>query len=316
MHRPSPLASGLLVVALAACSAASAPSASPTATRPDGTDSASPTPAPTASTSATGGEAEILAPGVISSDDEEYRVTFSPDGAVAYFARGAGFFPQTRQATIFESRFVGGEWTEPTIAAFSGEHPDIDPWITPDGSSIYFSSLRPVDGVERNDAELFRVDRDGDGWTPPVHLAALNSERDELGASVADSGRIVFASDRPGGSGGWDLYSAEPSGDSFGDPVPLSTLNSAAWEFNPAISTDGTELVFTSIDRPGGSGLGDLFLAVRDGDWTEVGALAMNTTADEYHPSWSADGEILHFVRRSGDGDLYAVPWAEVAPKP
>lgn len=315
MHPSRALPSGMLVVALAACSSGAPPTQTDPVPAPSTTASQAPasaTPRSTPSPPPVG--AKIFAPDVISAEEEEYRITFSPDGTTAYFARGDGFFPQTRTATILESHLIGGEWSEPKVAAFSGEFPDIDPWISPDGDSIYFSSIRPVDGVERDDAELFRVDRDDNGWTDPVHLAALGSDRDELGASVSADGRIVFASDRPGGIGGWDLYAADAAGDGFGDPAPLDSLNSSEWEFNPAISGDGTQLVFTSIGRPGGSGLGDLFLASHDGEWTEAGPLSVNTAADEYHPSWSADGASLYFVRRSGDGDLYDVPWSEAAP--
>ncbi len=321
MHRPPAVLSGVLVLTLAACSSGAPPTevertSTPSALPTSASASAEPTTASPTSAAPTPVAAapEILAPDVISGNDEEYRITFSPDETVAYFARSVGFFPQTRQATILESRLIDGEWTEPTVAPFSGEFPDIDPWMSPDGDSIYFSSIRPVDGVERDDAELFRVDRDGDGWTEPVHLAQLESDTDELGASVSADGRIVFASDRPGGVGGWDLYAAEAAGDAFGDPAPLAALNTSEWAFNPAISGDGTQLVFTSIGRPGGSGLGDLFLASHDGEWTEVGPLTMNTAADEYHASWSAGGETLYFVRRSVDGDLYGVPWSQVAP--
>lgn len=68
------------------------------------------------------------------------------------------------------------------------------------------------------------------------------------------------------------------------------------------------------LGRDGGSGLGDLFLAERSGaGWTEVGPLRTNTPSDEYHASWSPDGDLV-FVRRAGDGDLYSVPWADARP--
>ncbi len=44
-----------------------------------------------------------------------------------------------------ESRLVDGQWTEATVASFSGTYPDIDPWLSPDGESLYFSSIRPVE---------------------------------------------------------------------------------------------------------------------------------------------------------------------------
>jgi hypothetical protein len=36
----------------------------------------------------------------------------------------------------------------------------------------------------------------------------------------------------------------------------------------------------------------------------------INTPADEYHASFSPDGQTLYFVRRTGQGDIYQVPWA------
>ncbi len=261
-------------------------------------------------------EPAVFAEGLISTQAEEWRISFTPDGQTAYFARSDGFFPQTREATIMETSVVDGVWSEPVVAAFSGEFPDIDPWVSPDGEHIYFSSIRPIGGETRGDVELFRVDRTEDGWSEPVHLAELGSELDELGLSVAADGTAVFASDRPGAVGGWDLYIAAADGDGFTPPEPLEELNTPVWEFNPAIAADGTTLVFTSIGREGGVGLGDLFVSQRDGDgWSADRPLTLNTGADEYHPSLSADGETLYFLRRTTDGDIFEVPWEAVAPQ-
>ena len=178
-----------VVVVLVACGGS--PSASTSSGAPGGTQApASPA---------------VLAEGVISTDAEEYRISFAPDGTTAWFSRSDAFFPQSREATIMESQLVDGTWSEPSVAEFSGEHPDLDPWVAPDGESIYFSSIRPVDGEERSDVELFRVDREADGWSEPVHLADLGSPTDELGASVDEDGTVWFASDRSGGAGGWDI---------------------------------------------------------------------------------------------------------------
>lgn len=255
-------------------------------------------------------EANAFAPGVISSDVEEYRISFTPDGQTAYFARGDRFFPQSGEATIMESRLIDDEWSEPITASFSGTYPDIDPWVSPDGDSLYFSSIRPIDGESRGDADLWRVDRVGDEWSEPVHLASVSSESDELAASVTADGVLWFASDRPGGSGGWDLYTSQPDGDAFATPEPVTELNSDVWEFNPAISPAGDLLVFTSIGREGGSGLGDLFFSTHtDGEWSQEQPIPVNTSADEYHASFSPDGATLYFVRRTGHGDLYEVAW-------
>ncbi len=257
-------------------------------------------------------EATVLAPDAISTDAEEYRISFSPDGSIAYFARGDGFFPQTQRATIVESRLVDGTWSEATAVAFSGEYPDIDPWVSPDGGSLYFSSIRPVEGAARRDADVWRVEREGDGWGEPIHLGGVNSDANELGASVSGDGVLWFASDR---AGAWDLYSAQPTAEGFEEPEPVAALNTPLWEFNPAISADGSTLLFTSIGREGTSRLGDLFVSrLVGGEWSEPQPLRVNTAADEYHASWSSDGATLYFVRRAGHGDIHEVAWPEADP--
>lgn len=321
MSRPRRAAAGIVLL-LSGCAAPSTP-ASPSAVasapgataQPSASAGASQTASAAASAEPTPAPAAVLAEGVISTRAEEWRISFMPDGETAYFARSDGFFPQTREATIMETTLVDGEWSEPVVAPFSGEFPDIDPWVSPDGESMYFSSIRPIEGDARGDVELFRVDREGDGWGEPVHLAALGSELDELGLSVAEDGTAIFASDRRGGAGGWDLYVAAADGDAFATPEPIGELNSPIWEFNPAVDAAGTTLVFTSINRPGGVGQGDLFVTKREGDaWSEPQPLAVNTGADEYHPSLSPDGSRLYFVRRSGQGDLYELDWAAIDP--
>jgi Tol biopolymer transport system component len=321
VSRSARTALGALLLAalpLAACS--SAPRSTPGSVIPDPSEGVSVAPSTSTATAPDESGAplaiERFAADVVSTDDEEYRISFAADGTTALFARGDGFFPQTRDATIYETRRDGETWTEPSVASFSGAFPDIDPWFSPDGTSVYFSSIRPVDGTPRDDAELFRVDRTETGWSEPVHLASLGSDGDELGASVSSDGTIVFASDRNGSSSGWDLFAAAPGADgSYGEPEEISQLNTANWEFNPAVSADGSLMVFTSIGRDGGSGLGDLFLAERNGGaWSEVGPLRTNSGADEYHASWSADERELLFVRRAGDGDLFTVSWEAAVP--
>lgn len=321
--RPRAWLAPLATVLLAGCGAASESVAEPTivaSTAPDQASApASAAPSLLAAPSAPSGSPDTTTPsvfgeGVISTDDEEWRISFTPDGETAYFARSDGFFPQTRDATIMQTTLVDGEWSEPVVAPFSGEFPDIDPWVSPDGESIYFSSIRPVNDEPREDVELFRVDRDGDGWSEPVHLSELGSEVDELGLSVAGDGTAIFASERSEG-GDWDLFSAAPDGDGFAAPAPIEELNSDVWEFNPAVTASGTVMLFTSIGRAGGSGLGDLFVTKRDGEaWSEPQPLPLNTGADEYHPSLSPDGATLYFVRRLGDGDLLEVDWDAVDP--
>ncbi len=265
---------------------------------------------------------EVFAPGVISDAREQWRITFTPDGGTAYFTVSDEFFPISRQGTIMVSHRVGRTWTTPVVASFSGRYSDIDPFITPDGSRLYFSSIRPVNGVVRGDLDLWMVERTARGsWSEPVRLGPeVNGPLDELYPSVDREGNLYFGSGPfAPGQGDWDIYRARPT--RHGGYAPRERLsdavNSAWWDFNPEISPDGKTLVFTSLDRPGGYGSGDLYVShLHRGEWTPAKNLGppVNTELDEYHPTVSPDRKHLYFVRHSYDpwipGDFYTIPVA------
>lgn len=253
---------------------------------------------------------EVFGEGVLSTDAFEWRITFTPDGRTAFFGRSEGFFPITRQATIMTSRYVDGQWTEPEVASFSGEYPDLDPFVSPDGQTLYFSSIRPVDGEERTDLDLWLVRRQRDGsWGEPKNMGSrVNSDSDELYSSVDARGNLYFASDRAGGLGGWDIYRAQRRHGSYGQVENLGApVNTAGWEFNPTITPDGRTLLFTGLDRPGGAGIGDIWTtSLKHHRWSEPVGVgdAVNTASDEYHPTLSPSLDRLVFIR---DGDIYQV---------
>ncbi|WP_164021399.1 PD40 domain-containing protein [Pyxidicoccus trucidator] len=247
---------------------------------------------------------EVFLPGLVSlPGQEEYRIAFTPDGRTAFWGVGEELFPVSRQATIVYSEWRHGRWSEPRVAPFSGVHSDIDPFISPDGRRLFFSSIRPVNGAPRADVELWVVERRGNGWSEPRHLgAAVNSTSDELYPSVDACGTLYFGSDRPGGYGIWDIWRAYPRADgTYGPAENLGpAINTESLDFNPTITPDGDTLLFASIGREDGFGYGDLYMAERvRGRWRPAHNLGpqVNTAQDEYHPSLSPDGRTLYFVR-------------------
>lgn len=257
-------------------------------------------------------EPEIFAPGVISDDRWQWRLTFTPSRRTAYFAASDGFFPQTREATIYVSHRRKGSWSEPRVAPFSGVYSDIDPFITPTGRRLYFSSNRPVDGTPKADMDIWFVERTWTGWSEPFHAGPrVNSDLDELYASATAFGTLYFASGplAPTPEANWNLYRARRARRSFAPREPLDGINTelpfdpanptADWEFNPEISIYGRTLIFTSL-RPGGHGSGDLYVSCRrHGEWTAPRNLgpAINTADDEFHPTLSRSGRTLYFAR-------------------
>jgi hypothetical protein len=75
---------------------------------------------------------------------------------------------------------------------------------------------------------------------------------------------MVFASNRPGGLGGFDLYETTRADvvSPWGAPVPLAGLNSAFDEYEPHLSFTGLELYLVS-DRSGRIGAYDLWVSTR-----------------------------------------------------
>ena len=141
----------------------------------------------------------------------------------------------------------------------------------------------------------------------PVNLGPrVNSAQAEGSPHVsADGLELYFNSNRPGGSGGADIWVAtRPTVEAeWGEAVNLGPLvNSPAAEIAPAISADGLELYFADYiaNRPGGVGKSDIWVTrrrTRSSAWGEPINLGpvVNTAAEEITPEISADGLELYF---------------------
>ncbi|GGZ67672.1 hypothetical protein GCM10008101_22420 [Lysobacter xinjiangensis] len=93
----------------------------------------------------------------------------------------------------------------------------------------------------------------------------------------------------------------------------VSTRNT---ELRATVHPDGNSIIWSSPDRAGGPGGGDLWIARRiDGRWQEARPLALNTTASESDPAFSADGRWLYFASDHAGGvggnDLYRAPFVD-----
>jgi hypothetical protein len=266
----------------------------------------------------------MFAKDIISTNLEEYRITFTPDGKTAYFARSEKFFPLSRQAAIYVTHLEDGKWSSPTVASFSGRYSDMDPFVTKDDKHLYFSSIRPVNGQERKDLDIWVMERESDGWSKPENCGEqINSASDELYPSIDSHDNLYYASDRAGKDGGWDIYVSKCIISLVKSPWKLGpNINTKYWEFNPEISAAGDFLIFTSLNRPDSAGFGDLYFSeLKNNEWTSAKALppGINTKDDEYHPTLSPDGRLL-FIRRqpvnpTRGGDFYQIPWSAVRPK-
>lgn len=139
-------------------------------------------------------------------------------------------------------------------------------------------------------------------WSAPVNLGpVINTTSNDQDAAISkDRLSLYFASDRPGGFGGFDIYVSQRASvdDAWGPPVNLGpTLNTPFDEGNAAFSRDG-HLMFFQSKRPGGFGGIDLWVSTRvhthdDFDWqpaVNLGA-GVNSGADDNGPTYFENDE-------------------------
>ena len=168
---------------------------------------------------------------------------------------------------------------------------------------------------------LYMLQRKGDSWGSPQEIKGdINSRYRETTASITPNGKtIYFASNRPGGFGGLDIYKSElQANGTWGRAVNLGpTINSDADEDGPFIHPDGRTLYFTSNGK-GSIGGNDVFKSyVVAGKWSKPENLGypINTAANESYFTLTADGSRAYFSsdRPGGKGeqDIYTFTMPE-----
>lgn len=194
----------------------------------------------------------IFAPGAIAGTDDDGTAAFTPDGATVYFMHGTDSF------TLMESHRNGDHWSSPKAAPFSGHWRDLDPAMAPDGSFLLFVSNRPavpdgqpIDAVhagKRRAGEgmnLWRVNRQGDGWSTPVHLPdVVNSCSMTFAPSIAADGSIYFIGCSAADAQFHLLRSVYRDG-AYQPPYIVKLGDADAQIRDPAIAPDRSFMVFS-----------------------------------------------------------------------
>jgi Tol biopolymer transport system component len=258
-----------------------------------------------------GWKPQIFAPGLVSAYAPIHGcVTLTPDGKEIYWSV-VDF--QKRGSTIYCMKMVDGRWTKPEVPPFSSQFSDDVPFCAPGGEKLYFLSSRPLSaGAEPGDENIWVMERYGNGWGEPVAIkGAVNGMDLHWQFSVAGDGAIYFASSEGGGLGLNDIYRSGLRNGEYQAAENLGeAINSEVADFAPYISADESFLVFTSVNRPQGSGL---YISYRkkDGAWTEAEYMGDTFGDGALLTTMSADGKYLFFTgRREGRKGVF---WVDAA---
>ena len=192
--------------------------------------------------------------------------------------------------------------------------------ITKDGKTMFFSRTDFKKNVlGKNDRgisnlKIYKASRIGNKWTNIQELP-FNSNQYSIGhpALNEDETKLYFASDKPGGLGGSDIYYVDIKNGAYGKPINLGPIvNTNQNERFPFVNNEGA-LFFSSDGHPG-LGLLDIFGTVSDKNNSIVSVINLgtpvNSSKDDFSFFMNKDGLSGYFASNRHDGaggdDIYA----------
>lgn len=239
--------------------------------------------------------------GINTPDNMEYFPSLSTDEQSMIFTRRVN---GEQEDFYLTEKLDDGSWsTAEPLTGVNTEFNEGAQSITADGNYLVFTACDRPDGA--GSCDLYYTERDERGnWSAARNLGPEVNTRDyEAQPSIsADGGLLFFASRRPGGLGGADIYLCGrlPSG-KWTRPMNLgATVNTKGNEQYPFWSPDGATLYFTSNGHPGLGG-DDLFRSglSPDNKWlapTNLG-YPINTAADETNLFVAINGSTAYFSK-------------------
>jgi outer membrane protein OmpA-like peptidoglycan-associated protein len=248
----------------------------------------------------------------VNSPVSEYYPTITLDGKTLVFTRRVGRMNED----FFEAEKEGDHWSKSTVLLgnINTNMNEGAQNISQDGQWLIFTGCNFPDGYGSCDLYISYLTKEG--WSTPENLGnRLNTEFWESAPSLSPDKRdLYFASRRPGGYGGSDIYvSHRTASGRWSDPENLgTTINTAGDEGTPFIHADNQTLYFTSNGHQGYGG-DDLFLSRKcsKGEWDTPVNLGypINTIENEGSLVIAADGITAYYSSDRSDSrgglDLY-----------
>lgn len=264
---------------------------------------------------------------VINTENQEYVPVISSDESVMIFTytgpRSTGglmddeFNPDPAgyyYEDVFISNKVGSTWTNPESIGenINTKNHDASIALSADGQKLFI-----FHSTEKDGGDIYMSELKGNVWQKPVPLNEnVNTKYWEGSVSLsADQKILYFASERPGGLGGRDLYMSKKEKDgTWGKAENLGpTINTPYNDDSPFIHPDGITLFFSSEGHSSIGGYDIMYSTFQAGKWSSPTNLGypINTTEDERFYVLAADGEHGYYSsdRKGGFGqqDIYTV---------
>lgn len=285
-----------------------------------------------------------IVPG-ISSKFDEYLVIISPDNEKAFYTRRIEVKDMSSWASEMELKekfFVSNRKPQSgkplSEIPFDSGQPMPDPFnmklneggatVTIDNKELIYTICHMPERTDPNqyiNCDLYYTRFEFGGWSDIIPIDAVNtSDHWESQPSISSDGKtLYFISDRPGGIGGYDIYtSTRDESGSWRAPQNMGKIvNSKGNEKSPFIHTDSQTLYFSSEGRPGMGGY-DIYYARMDdnGTWQKPVNIGypINSKYDDVGFFVSTDGKYGYFGSNNmseglGGWDFYSFELYEEA---
>lgn len=243
----------------------------------------------------------LFAPGIVSTGLAERDMAITPEGDEIYFSGVVG--ANHNFSAILVVRRVGGRWSKPEVAPFSGNYMDLEPAISPDGERFFFLSNRPLPGSSEplGSEDIWVMERTAEGWSEPSNLGPpVNTEAPEFFPSVTRDGTLYFT--RRGEGRSETIFRSRLVDGAYQEAEELGReVNSGQTQFNAFIAPDESFLVVCVWGRDDSLGGVDYYIVFRSSEdvWSEPVNLgdAINTAEGaEWSPYVSPDGKYFFFM--------------------
>ncbi len=248
----------------------------------------------------------------VNSDVSEYFPALTIDGKRLIFTRKV----RGMNEDFYETVRKDSSWSlaKPLEGNINTNYNEGAQSISQDGQWLIFTGCNFPEGY--GSCDLYISYNTPDGWSVPENMGGkINSESWESAPSLSPDKRdLYFASTRPGGYGGSDIYVSHrlPNG-RWSEPENLGPeINTVGDERSPFIHADNQTLYFTSNGHLGYGG-DDIFLSRKGakGKWGPVKNLGypINTIENEGSLFITADGATAYYASDRSDSrgglDLY-----------
>ena len=239
----------------------------------------------------------------INTKDMEYFPSLTIDGSKMIFNRRIA-----SDEDFYESDFINGKWStaKPLGGKVNTNLNEGAQNISQDGQLLIFTGCNYPEG--EGSCDLYFSVRTNNGWSEPQNLGpVVNTEAWESSPSLSPDKRdLYFASGRPGGFGGRDIWVTHrlPTG-KWSRPENLGeAVNTSGDESCPFMHADNETLYFNSNGHPG-YGMTDLYFSkkINDSSWVEAENLGypINTIDDQGSLIVAADGKTAYYASDGTD---------------